>query len=141
VFSPVLLFAPSGFVLALRDRAQRPLNLAYGAIIVGNSIIIGAALRWWGGHTFGPRFMTDIVPFLVYFTAFNFRLPETIRAGTQIAVSAVVAVLALVSLTIHAQGALRYATWQWNVIPHSIDDDPSRAWDWHDPQFARISRP
>jgi hypothetical protein len=55
VFSPVLLFAPSGFVLALRDRAQRPLNIAYGAIIVGNSIIIGAANSWWAGHAFGPR--------------------------------------------------------------------------------------
>jgi hypothetical protein len=141
VFSPVLLFALSGFVLALRDREQRPLNLAYGAIIVGNTIIIGAASRWWGGHSFGPRFMTDIIPFLVYFTAFNFRLPETIRPRTQIAVSAVVAVLALVSLTIHAQGALRYATWQWNIAPRNIDQDPARAWDWRDPQFARIWHP
>jgi hypothetical protein len=140
VFSPVLLFALSGFILALRDREQRPLNLAYGAIIFGNSIIIGAAARWWGGHSFGPRFMTDIVPFLVYFTAFNFRLPETFRPGMQIAVSAAIAALALVSLTIHAQGALRYATWDWNVTPKSIDDDPARAWDWHDPQFARSWR-
>ncbi len=137
VFSPVLLFALSGFLLALRDREQRPLNLAYGAIIVGNMIIIGAASRWWAGHAFGPRFTTDIVPFLVYFTAFNFRLPETFRPRTQIALSGAIALLALVSLTIHAQGALRYATWQWNVNPKNIDEDPSRAWDWRDPQFAR----
>ncbi len=140
VFSPVLLFALSGFVLALRDREQRPLHLAYGAIIGGNMIIIGAASRWWAGHAFGPRFTTDIVPLLVYFTAFNFRLPETFRPRTQIAVSAAIAVLALVSLTIHAQGALRYETWQWNLNPRNIDDDPSRAWDWRDPQFARPSR-
>ena len=140
VFSPVLLFALSGFVLALRVRVHRPLNIAYGAIIVGNSIIIGAASMWWGGHSFGPRFMTDIIPFLVYFTAFNFRLPETIRPRTQIAVSAVVAVLALASLTIHAQGALRYETWKWNATPNDIDQNTSRAWDWLDPQFARIRR-
>ncbi len=141
VFSPVLLFALSGFALALRDREDRPLSLAYGAIIVGNTIIIGAASRWWGGHSFGPRFMTDIIPFLVYFTAFNFRLPETFRPRTQVAVSAAVAILAIVSLTIHAQGALRYPTWQWNVAPRNIDDDPGRAWDWRDPQFARIWHP
>jgi len=141
VFSPVLLFALSGFVLALRDREQRALNLAYGAIVVGNTIIIGAASRWWGGHAFGPRFMTDIIPFLVYFTAFNFRLPETFCPRTQLAVSAVAAMLALVSLTIHARGALQYATWQWNIAPRNIDDDPSRAWDWRDPQFARIWHP
>ena len=137
VFSPVLLFALSGFVFAMRDQAQRPLHLAYGAIVAGNSIIIGGASMWWGGHSFGPRFMTDIVPFLVYFTAFNFRLPEIFSHGTQVAVSMGVAVLALVSLLIHAQGAFRYATWQWNVTPVNIDQDPSRAWDWRDPQFAR----
>jgi hypothetical protein len=137
VFSPVLLFALSGFLLALRDRLQLPLHLAYGAIVAGNSIIIGSASMWWGGHSFGPRFMTDIIPFLAYFVAFNFRLPQAFGSRTQIAVSAAIAILALVSMTIHAQGALRYATWQWNVNPINIDKDPSRAWDWHDPQFAR----
>src|SRR5262245_12442128 len=34
IFSPVLVFALSGFVLALRDHAQRPLNIAYAAIVV-----------------------------------------------------------------------------------------------------------
>jgi hypothetical protein len=81
--------------------------------------------------------MTDIAPLLTYFTAFSFRLPETIRPRTQIAVFAVIAVPALVSLAFHARGALQYATWQWNVTPKNIADDPSRAWDWHDPQFAR----
>ncbi|HXN87259.1 MAG TPA: hypothetical protein VN867_14390 [Candidatus Binataceae bacterium] len=141
VFSPVLLFAPSGFLIALSDREQRALHLAYGAIMVGNSIIIGSASSWWGGHEFGPRFMTDIIPFLVYFTAFNFRLPETFQRRTQIAVSAAIGLLALVSMTIHAQGAIRYATWEWNYVPTNIDQHPGRAWDWSDPQFARIRRP
>jgi len=47
VFSPVLLFALSGFVLALRDPAQRPLHIAYGLIVAGHSIIVGAASMWW----------------------------------------------------------------------------------------------
>jgi hypothetical protein len=137
VFSPVLLFAFSGFALALRDPAQRPLHVAYGAIVVGHSVIVGAASMWWAGHSFGPRFMTDIVPFLVYFTAFNFRLPETFRSRAQITLSTAVVVFALVSALIHAQGALRPATWSWNVVPDSIDQDPARLWDWADPQFAR----
>jgi hypothetical protein len=139
VFSPVLLFAPSGFVLALRDRAERPLIIAYGAIVVANASVIGAANMWWAGHAFGPRFTTDIVPFLVYFTAFNFRLPETIRPRTRRAVFAAVGVLALASMTIHAQGAFRYATWEWNYVPDDIDQNNSRAWDWLDPQFARTT--
>jgi hypothetical protein len=92
---------------------------------------------WWAGHSFGPRFMTDIVPFLVYFTAFNFRLPETFRSRAQITLSTAVVVFALVSALIHAQGALREATWAWNVVPDNIDRDSPRLWDWGDPQFAR----
>jgi hypothetical protein len=137
VYSPVLLFALSGFMLALRDREQWPLNLAYGAIIVGHSIVVGAASMWWAGHSFGPRFMTDVVPFLVYFTAFNFRLPAAVRPQKQKALSATIAVLALISAVINAQGALRQVTMDWNVAPRNIDQDPSRAWDWWDPQFAR----
>jgi membrane protein YdbS with pleckstrin-like domain len=84
--------------------------------------------------------MTDVVPFLVYFTAFNFGLPYTVRPRTKAAVVAVIAVLALAGIVIHAQGALRYQTWEWNVIPDNIDQHPSRTWDWRDPQFARIAR-
>jgi len=141
VFSPVLIFALSGFVLALREQEQRGLHIAYGAIVVAHLIIVGAGSRWWAGHSFGPRFTTDIVPYLVYFTAFNFRLPSSIRPAAQSAVFAGIAVLAVASFLIHAQGALRRATWMWNVIPSNIDENPSRLWDWRDPQFARTDPP
>jgi hypothetical protein len=133
----VLIFALSGFVLALRDQEQRGLYFAYGAIVVAHVIIVGASSMWWAGHSFGPRFTTGIVPFLVYFTAFNFRLPSSIRPSARSAVFVGVAVLTTASFLIHAQGALRRDTWMWNVIPNNIDDNASRAWDWRDPQFAR----
>ena len=137
VFSPVLLFALSGFVLALCDRAQRPLHICYGMIVVGHLIIVGSASMWWAGHSFGPRFMTDVVPFLVYFTAFNFRLPETVGPRTRAAIFTTIALFAFAGALIHAQGAIRYGTWEWNYIPDNIDENPSRTWDWTDPQFAR----
>lgn len=140
IFSPVLIFALSGFALALGDRAQRPLHLAYGAIVVAHLLVVGAASMWWAGHSFGPRFTTDIVPFLVYFTAFNFRLPVSFGSRAQAGVSACIAVLALVSLLIHAQGALRNETLDWNTIPSNVDQNTWRAWDWRDPQFARTWR-
>ena len=124
-------------MLALRDPEQRPLNLAYGAIVIAHLIIVGAASVWYAGHSFGPRFTTDILPFLVYFTAFNFRLPEMFRSSTQIALSVCIAVFAVASLIIHAQGALRIETFMWNAIPNDIDQNNPRAWDWTDPQFAR----
>jgi hypothetical protein len=140
IFSPVLVFALSGFVLALRDRAQRPLNIAYAAIVVANLIVIGAGSIWWAGHSYGPRFTTDIVPFLVYFTAFNFRLPEPVVPWRRGLFFACIAALCLVSMFMHAQGALYVENMIWNVNPENIDQIPSRAWDWTDPQFARAWR-
>lgn len=137
VFSPVLIFAVSGFFLALRDPEQRLLHLAYGAAVVGHLILIGNFAGWWGGHSFGPRLMADIVPFLAYFTAFNFRLPARFGKAVQVAVSSCIVILAAVSVLIHAQGALRTETWMWNVIPTDIDKNVSRAWDWGDMQFMR----
>ena len=141
VFSPVLLLALTGFALAMRDRTGRPLWIAFGAIVVGHCIVVGSAGMWWAGHSFGPRFMTDIIPFLVFFTAFNFRLPGALGPRMQITVAAAIGCLALVSVAIHAQGATRYATWDWNVTPVNIDQDRSRLWDWSDLQFARRHRP
>jgi hypothetical protein len=46
-----------------------------------------------------------------------------------------IGVLATASLAIHAQGALRGAPMFWNVLPDNIDQNPSRLWDWSDPQF------
>ena len=52
VFSPVLLFALSGFVLSLRDPAQRALNITYGAIVVAHSIV-----DWRGVDVVGRPFV------------------------------------------------------------------------------------
>ncbi|MEZ5785854.1 MAG: hypothetical protein R3D62_05095 [Xanthobacteraceae bacterium] len=137
VFSPVLIFAATGLFLALRDPEQRPLHLAYGIAILGQLILLGRFPYWWGGHSFGPRLLSDIVPFLVYFIAFNFRLPARFGNATQVAVSTCIAILAIVSVLIHAQGALRTEPWMWNVSPNNIDQNVSRVWDWSDMQFMR----
>jgi len=137
VYSPVLLFAFSGFVLALRHRDERALHVAFGLIVVLHWVFVSHFAHWWVGATFGPRVMTDVVPFLVYFIAFNFRLPVVGGSWKQAAVSGCIAFLAGASLLIHAQGALREATYAWNRLPSNIDENPVRLWDWHDIQFLR----
>jgi hypothetical protein len=132
VYSPVLLFSLSGFALALRDKEQRPLHLAYGITVSAMFIAISLTPRWWAGWGFGPRYMTDLVPFLAYFTAFNFE-PVRWRA----AVVSGIGILTAISLIIHAQGALRIAPWGWNEYPEDVDLKPSRIWDWSDPAFLR----
>src|SRR5262249_31770540 len=63
VFSPILLLTLPGIVLALRAPRERALGLAFGAIVVAHWIAVSRFPHWWGGASFGPRLMSDIVPF------------------------------------------------------------------------------
>jgi hypothetical protein len=137
VFSPILLFSITGFYFALRDAQHRSLAIAFGSIVGLHCIIIGSASMWWAGHSFGPRFMTDILPFLVYFVSFNFLALSHSGPVIRRSVVSIALVLFAISAGIHSRGATSHAPWLWNPFPKDIDRNPDRAWDWSDPQFLR----
>jgi hypothetical protein len=136
MYSPILVFALSGFVWSLHDPEQRPLHLAYGAIVILMLIAISLFPHWWAGWSYGPRYMTDLLPFLAFFTAFNVVM-ETYGRIRRIVVLTSASVLVALSLMIHAQGAIRWPPHLWNSSPNDIDQNPSRLWDWKDPAFLR----
>jgi hypothetical protein len=137
VYSPVLLLSLSGFVLALRNRDERLLAVCFGAIVVMHWLVISRFPHWWAGHSYGPRLMTDIVPFLTYFVAFNFEALRKLAGLKLWALRSGIVLLAAVSLIMHGRGATSLEPYYWNVVPDQIDSDPARLWDWYDPQFAR----
>jgi hypothetical protein len=138
VYSPVLLLAFSGFALALRHRNERLLTLCFGGIVVLHWLIVSRFPHWWAGHSYGPRFMTDIVPFLMYFVAFNFEALGALSGLRLWAARSCIVVLAAASMIIHGIGALSTEPYQWNHMPTDIDAEPARLWDWRDPPFVRV---
>jgi hypothetical protein len=137
IFSPVLIFAISGFWLAVRDRDERPLHLAFALVIVLHWVLVSNFKPWWGGFSFGPRIMTDVLPFLAYFLAFTLQWCISAYSWRRATAATCIAGLAAVSVFIHAQGALRWGPHEWNWLPVGVDDQPARIWDWNDLQFAR----
>lgn len=137
VYSPVLLFAVIGFAMSLRDANTRPLHIAYGMIVIATLAVMSFIPAWWAGHSFGPRYMTDLIPFLVYFTAFSLRVPLAFSRRGRIAWICGIVLLSGLSLLIHAQGAFRLAPYAWNAIPNDIDWNVTRLWDVSDPPFLR----
>ncbi|MBI5439915.1 MAG: hypothetical protein HY900_01755 [Deltaproteobacteria bacterium] len=65
VFSPFLLFLALAWRHLPQDRQERRLTLA---MIVGVvlQIVLYAKADWRGGFSWGPRFMTDLLPFLIW---------------------------------------------------------------------------
>ena len=63
VYSPVLLFPAAGLLLWLVRRRGGLLAWAAVAVAAGVGTIAQFAV-WWGGHSFGPRLLSDVLPAL-----------------------------------------------------------------------------
>lgn len=138
VYSPVLGLAAAGLVLRRRRGCLDGLDVALAAVVAGHWVAISRFPHWWGGHSYGPRFFTDMVPFLVVLALPVAGWLATRPPGRAAAAAAAgCAVLALVSVGMHAQGALFRSSWCWNTVPTNVDDNPERIWSWRDAQFLR----
>ena len=65
VFSPFLLLVPFAFRRVWADAAHRRLTLAL-AVAMALQVLFYAQLDWTGGHSWGPRWLTDLVPVLFW---------------------------------------------------------------------------
>ncbi len=104
-------------------------------------IVVAAFPHWWGGHSFGPRLLTETVVVAVFLVLLQLGrfLQENNRRVNKAFVAYIVAlfVLGSVSTLIHYKGANSQAVWVWNVTPMNVDSNPDRLWDWNDIQFMR----
>lgn len=126
VYTPVILFSFIGLYLWIRDVRFRPVGLFLAAVIIGHYILMAFYEDWFGGHSYGPRYMSDLSALYV--------LP--LLALRRRAWMAAVPALA-VSVFMHAQGALCWPCVEWNSKPADIGVSQHRLWDWSDPAFLR----
>ena len=123
--------------------------LAQGAPakLVGQLHVIAGFDPWWGGHSYGARYTTGLVPWFVLLAVLGLKamLDWETRRGASVttrrrALLACGALLLGLSVFINARGAMAHATWRWNVLPANVDEHPERIWDWRDPQFLARDR-
>lgn len=144
VYSPQLLLI--GYA-AWRYRAEwkaRRLVLLCIAITFLHWQAISMFDHWWGGHSYGPRLMSDALPWLALLciVAVHAWLEahkqgstrgRAIRLGEQVALTLLLAI----GIGINAAGSFSDGADTWNASPTSIDTTPERLWDWTDPPFLR----
>jgi hypothetical protein len=129
VFSPILLFAGYGFGQLVRGRSTSALDWAYVAYGVSLWLFVAAWPIWSGGHCYGPRMMSDALPFLVLYLATAWDAMAARRAA--LPGMAGFLLLLVISCAIHARGATDWDVWRWNGRP-GLED---RLWDWRDMQM------
>jgi hypothetical protein len=145
VFSPFLMLGAAGIVLAIRRKRLEPLHAMAAVVFVVHWSMVASFPQWWAGHCFGPRYFTDVVPFVMLLVAYSFRevLAEETRRVTAKLLGAALVVLGAASVWIHWRGSTDYAPYDWSGYARDretnrdVDVYPERLWDWSDPQFLR----
>ncbi len=130
----------------LRQRALASLALGIWLVYLP---LIASDVKWWGGYSYGPRLMADLIPWLVLLAVLacevQLRSRPVPSSGTAVSMSSAVTVLGAIALAIsivmNAPGALYDATMLWNIAPADLDKHPERVWDWKHPQFLAWAEP
>jgi hypothetical protein len=133
VFSPFLLFL---LLLGrqLRDRRERGLTLAMLAGVV-LQIILYAKADWRAGISWGPRYMTDLLPMLMLMLA---PIVSSLRSFGRACFMATVAV----AILIEGIGAFCY-TGATDLPLYDVVDGPGKmrpAWEWRNAPFIASLR-
>jgi hypothetical protein len=134
IFSPVVLVAVAGFRQSLAEGWRSPLPWCLLAL-AAEYALYGSFAVWWGGHTYGPRYLLDGLPVAVPLAAVAMAPP---RIG-RVAKAGALAALAW-SMLVAATGAFCYPNDLWNVYPADIDRNHSRLWSVSDSQIVRCWR-
>jgi hypothetical protein len=134
VFSPFLLFLVLAWRHLPRDRSQRALTLAMCAG-VAIQVLLYAKTDWRAGTSWGPRYMTDLLPLLVWMLVPGVAALRGLgRAGFLLAVGAAVAIEAI--------GAFWYTGATERAI-FAVASGPQQmraAWDWRNAPFVASLR-
>lgn len=134
VYSPVFLLAFLPSRQSARDAP--PAGLVGALTLFVPSLLVLASFwpNWWGGHSFGYRILSELIPVLLLRAALAWDRPF-LPANLFHAAGGLLIGL---SIAVHALGAFRPS--RFNVRPDNIDTHPARLWDVRDSDLLRMLR-
>ena len=146
VYVPVLLFVAYLLVRFARELPLPRLAMLALSVIFIHLLVIAGFTPWWGGHCYGPRYTTGLVPWFVLLAILGVRAlldwrekhsGERGNSQWRLHLFAGGALLCL-SIVLNGLGAASGATVRWNLFPQNVDERPERVWDWSYPQFLAV---
>jgi hypothetical protein len=127
IYSPILLFSFVGIIFCWTKREF--VLLRYLSIgVVANLLLYSKFFMWWGGSTYGPRLLADLLPILcLFFYPINNFLTKKIP-------KIIFFLLMAFSIAAHAIGAYTYDPFFTSNM--HIDSGSNAAWLWTDNQMV-----
>ena len=136
-YTPILLYAVYGFARTVRRGEATSLDYSIALTLIAHWAALTSFGDWWGGHSFGPRYWSDLLPLMVYYLVPALDGVEGLPGKKRTSARVAFVCLLGISCFIHARGATSLAPWAWNREPTNINDTPWRLWDVRDVQFMR----
>lgn len=135
IYSPVVLIAVMAMVVVFVRRRSTP-DLRWFALTAAVQFVVYSCYAvWWAGHSFGPRYLMDILIPLAPFGAIGAAMMARAHAARLAG-----GLLLAGSIAVSSLGAFVYPHERWNTDPLSVDHHHDRLWHWHDSQIFRAIR-
>jgi len=137
IFSPICLIAVFG-IFGIKN--IKPKKMQYFFILMAISVLCQIIVysffnMWWGGWSYGPRFLTGMLPFFIVFLGLYLdKFSKTTWTQKSIRKYFIVFVISLFicwSVFVQIVGAFYHPDPSWAATPN-IDQNPQRLWDWND---------
>jgi hypothetical protein len=132
VFTPWVAVALAATPLIARRLASCRLMTWLLLALVPYLLLLSKYAVWWGGHCFGPRYWTDVIPLFAILLAFGLNW----AMGRSRGLTALFIVTIIVAIVIQIIGACFYPS-NWNLEPLNVDLHHERLWDWRDTELSR----
>lgn len=136
VFCPFVALVLAAAAWRFADLRRHRLFLFALAWIALSIPAIATRPIWWGGHSFGPRLYTELMPAFLLLTALLWRnLRAALERRPRTLAAAAYGLLGAFAVAVHAgQGLFNPYAQQWNTLP-DVDSDPKLVLDWRYPQL------
>ena len=129
VFSPFVAVILIAGAVVFRKNA-RLFCFAYGVTLI-HLLAVSRFPHWWGGHSFGPRLLTDAAPCVLLIGVLTVSSLSPAWRGVY---GGALLLSGLLAIGIHTgQGLYNTATLKWNYYPN-VDEHPEYVFDWRCPQ-------
>jgi len=139
IFSPMFAVAILAALAQLKRLAKQPLFWLSVVWFGAHLVISSRGARWWGGHSFGPRILTEAIPALILLTTLSWReLQRHARPGARWLAAAAYILLGAWAIYVNTYlGLFDVNTAHWNgaIMPPDVDNHPEYLFDWEMPQF------
>lgn len=106
-------------------------------------VVTSSATRWWGGHSFGPRVLTEAIPALIVLTVILWHeVSQKASPGARRVLLVSYLALGLFGVFVNSyQGLYNTDTVRWNgTMPPDVGTHREYLLDWRYPQFLVSSR-